>query len=346
MASPIPIRNIYFLLIYAWNRLAEGELTDISSLESNEIADLFASVMINGVNHLLRRGLDQNYLTHEAEIAGVRGRINVGATARRMLIAHGKAHCEFDELSVDTLPNQILRSTVRRIAKVESLSGDLRFRLRGVNRELGGISVIPLSKQSFRKVQLHGNNRFYRFLLNVCELVLDWSMLDESSGSYRFRDYIRDENRLPALFEDFVFNFYRHECPHLAVTKERIEWQAESSGDSNLSFLPSMRTDISIRSPHHTLIIDTKFYKKTFQTYVDHQSVHSANLYQIFAYLKNLEARGGNDATADGILLYPTVTEKVRLEYRLPNHNLRVCTVGLGGSWQNIRDELLEILSN
>jgi len=92
LSSPIPIQNIYYLLIYSWKSLAEGEITDVSNLESNELVDLFASVLHGGINHLLRRGLDQNYRAHQEEIAGVRGRINIGITARRMLISHGRAY--------------------------------------------------------------------------------------------------------------------------------------------------------------------------------------------------------------------------------------------------------------
>ncbi len=132
MSSPIPIQNIYYLLIYSWNSLVEGEITDVSKLESNKLVNLFASVLHGGVNHLLRRGLDQNYLAHEEEIAGIRGRINIGVTARRMLTAHGRAHCQFDELSVDTLPNQILLSTVQRIFG----RAELGQRLTGKNYEV------------------------------------------------------------------------------------------------------------------------------------------------------------------------------------------------------------------
>ena len=59
MAEPIPIRNIYYLLCYAWNRLDEGAIVDVSGVDTTELADLFATVLIGGVHHLTRRGLDQ-----------------------------------------------------------------------------------------------------------------------------------------------------------------------------------------------------------------------------------------------------------------------------------------------
>ena len=346
MSSPIPVQNIYYLLIYAWSKLSEGEVTDVSDLESSELVDLFASVLNSGIKHLLRRGLDQSYISHEEEIAGVRGRINIGISVRRMLLPHGRAFCEFDELSVDTLPNQILLSTVRRLLKSPKLDPELHFKLRGLNRELGGISEIPLTQNAFRKVQLHSNNRFYRFLLNICELVLNMSIADEESGNYHFRDFIRDERKMARLFESFVFNFLRTERPDLSVKKEKIFWQAKSDSDPRLDYLPMMETDISVRSkkPPKTLIIDTKFYKETFQSYYESETIHSANLYQIFSYLKNLETRGGSDANADGMLLYPVVDRSVRLEYELPGHRIQICTLNLAADWKEIHKELLALV--
>ena len=348
MSSPIPIQNVYYLLVYSWNSLAEGELTDVSRLESSELADLLAAVLCTGITNLLRRGLDQNYVEHRAEISGVKGRIIIGTTVRRMLTAHGRTYCQFDELKVDTLPNQILRSTVQHLIHAPNLSTELRKKLVTVKAQLGGISSIPLTKHAFRKVQLHGNNRVYRFLLKVCELALDLHLVDESSGTYRFRDFIRDKRRLARLFESFLFNFYKIHRPDLSIKKERIYWQAGSKNDPELRFLPSMETDISIRDKERgqTLIIDAKFYEQTFQKYYDSETVHSGNLYQLFAYLKNLEVRGGPDANADGMLIYPVIDRSVRLAYQLPGHIVHISTVNLAAPWRDIQEELLDLLSN
>src|SRR4051812_9988190 len=112
MSSTIPIRNIYFLLCYAWNRLLEGSLVDVSKVGTTELADLFARVLVTGIHHLQRRGMEQGYELVTAEIAGVRGRANMLATARRFLECHGRAVCQYDELTVNTPSNQILKGTV------------------------------------------------------------------------------------------------------------------------------------------------------------------------------------------------------------------------------------------
>lgn len=346
MASPIPVKNIYYLLAYAWNRLPESEIVDVSDLESQELADLFAAVLVNGIHHLLRRGLDQSYVTEQAEIAGIRGRVNIGVTVRRMLVPHGRAYCEFDELHVDTPLNQILRATVNRLIRVPSLDRQLQLKLRALNRELGGITDVPLSRSMFRSIQLHSNNRFYRFLLSICELVLTMSLMDEAAGDIRFRDFVRDDKAMARLFESFVFNFYRIERPDLDIRKERIYWHASSSSDPDFKFLPTMETDISVRDKPHTktLIIDTKFYKETFTTRFDREKIHSANLYQLVSYLQNLQYRGGADAKARGMLLYPVIEKPIRLSYSLAEHDVQICTINLAADWKDIHTELRSLV--
>ena len=37
----IPILNIYYLLCYAWDRLREGQIVDVSALDSHDLSNLF-----------------------------------------------------------------------------------------------------------------------------------------------------------------------------------------------------------------------------------------------------------------------------------------------------------------
>jgi len=344
MSSPIPIQNLYYLLSYSWNRLAESEVVDVSGIDSSEQADLFAFVLIRSTQHLMRRGLEQGYETHSEAIPGIRGRIDIATTARRALIAQGLAHCEFDELTTNTLANQIIRSTLWSLAKVKSLDGDLRKQLIALHRELNGIDSPPLVKKLFRKIQLQSNARYYRFVLSICELVTDSLLIDQETGDHRFKDFIRDEVQMARVYEEFLFHFYRTERPDLSVKKEKISWFAQADNIEDLAYLPSMETDISLRNSERTLVIDAKYYKETLTSYYNVERVRSTNLYQLFAYLKNLEKGDGPDRFCEGMLLYPVVKEEVRLDYTVHDHRVRICTVNLAAHWSEIRDELHEII--
>jgi len=339
----IPIRNIYYLLCYAWNRLPESRVIDVSRLPATELADLFAFVLIGGVKHLVRRGLEQDYQSHREEIRGIRGRVDFLASGRRLLLAHGRASCEFDELIVDTSTNRILKATLRFLSGVPTLDRELKKELLRLCRCFREIKDVPLEARGFRKLQLHSNNRFYKFLLSICELVCGAWLVDEQSGQYRFRDFIRDERKMARVFQDFVFNFYRIERPDLMPKSERIFWKAVSSTDPGLAMLPRMETDISISLPRAKLIIDTKYYSQTLSSNFEAETIHSANLYQLFAYLMNAEREEGKGL--EGMLIYPVVDRELRESYQLHEFPIRVCTVDLNRDWKDIRNELLSFVA-
>ena len=50
-----------------------------------------------------------------------------------------------------------------------------------------------------------------------------------------------------------------------------------------------MRFDIILRQGNQVLIIDVKYYTHTTQLQYDTHKLHSANLYQIFTFIKNTE---------------------------------------------------------
>ena len=59
----IPIKNIYYLLSYAWNRLEESELVDVSAEDESDLLNLLGRVLLNGTKTLLKRGIDRQYIT-------------------------------------------------------------------------------------------------------------------------------------------------------------------------------------------------------------------------------------------------------------------------------------------
>lgn len=338
----IPIANLYYLLCYSWDQLEQGELVDVARCPSTELVDLFALVLCTGVNHLARRGLEQGYEAHSDELSSPRGRIDALGSARRFLTVHGRAACQFDELTVNTHNNQVIKSTLGLLCQSRELHPSLRSTVTKAYKSLSGIASPVLTAQSFAKVQLHSNTRFYRFLLNVCELVFRSALPNASAGSVRFRDFVRDERAMARVFENFLFNFIKREAQGVIVKRDRISWDAASESDPRLLMLPSMNTDISVYSPAGRLIIDAKYYSSSVSFFRDSTKYHSANLYQLMSYLTNAQSQEAE--IVRGMLIYPRVDRTLRDSYVVQGHPLTIATVDLSRDWLEIRAELLGVL--
>jgi 5-methylcytosine-specific restriction enzyme subunit McrC len=147
------------------------------------------------------------------------------------------------------------------------------------------------------------------------------------------------------LFEDFIRNFYKIEAPVFRVSREDIYWGPEGTDKDSIPILPKMVTDISIEGEHSKAIIDTKYYKEALRKYFDKEKIREQNIYQIFAYLKNLEKKGGKNQNCTGVLLYPTVDKNI--DERAPldsNHDLIVRTIDLNQDWWLIHRDLITLL--
>ena len=340
----IPVQNVYYLLLYAWDALEQGDIESVTSEPETKVLDLLAIVLNNGIDRLLRQGLHQAYLSRKETIPGVRGKFDVSATVKANLWQRAQTVCEFDELSHDILHNRILKSTLSHLLRTDGLDARVREPLRATWHRLHEITEIPLSDRVFRRVQYHRNNRPYRFLLDVCQLLQDYLIPSERTGQFLFRNFLRDKRRMSVLFERFIRNFYQRHAEGYTVESESMQWEDTSGSFQDLALLPGMRTDITLRRPGLVLVVDAKYYRDTLQEYRGHTTIRSAHLYQLFAYLKNIASIMSDQAEVEGLLVYPLTTRELKLNLRIHGHQIRVNTLNLNQHWPQIHADLLGLL--
>jgi 5-methylcytosine-specific restriction enzyme subunit McrC len=338
----IPIENLYYLLCYAWDQLDEVSTVAVTLTPETRLADLFARVLSTAVTHQFKRGLDRSYTEISDDIAGIRGRLDISKSAKRATFARARAWCEFDELSVDVPHNQIVKATLRRLAATAGVDPDNVERMRELYRRMNEVREVTLTGQCFGNIRLGRNNKNYKFLLQVCEIVYRNLLVDEATGRATFRDFTKDDDQMARLFERFVRNFYAREQCQYTVSAPQLRWSVHGEAE-DVSYVPIMRTDIVLRGMQSVVIIDTKYYATMLQGRFDRASIQSSHVYQLFAYLANFQriAEGGGVA---GMLLYPRTTETVRVRVQLNGFPFEACTINLAQPWQDVRRDLLELV--
>lgn len=163
-------------------------------------------------------------------------------------------------------------------------------------------------------------------------------------GQYRFREVEKDEKRMRRVFEKFVLHFFALRQKSFKVKSERMGWFATAAEGSDLNLLPAMSTDASLRSVNRTIIIECKYTETLFQSRFGAEKLRSSHLYQLSAYLRNLEENGEADRVAEGILLYPTAGRSRDLSYRLHGHRVSVRTLDLNQPWTGIENQMLSLI--
>lgn len=152
------------------------------------------------------------------------------------------------------------------------------------------------------------NNRNYELLLNICYLLLNGMLQTTDQGKYKLLAF--SDEHMEKLFERFILAYYKEHHKELNPSAPQIEWNLPQGDDSAMiQFLPKMKTDIVLTKNGKTLIIDAKYYSKSMSENYDKATLRSAHLYQIFAYVKNMDKESTGDVS--GLLLYAKTKEDV-----------------------------------
>jgi len=173
----IPIENIYYLLCYAWDKLEEKDQVKVAVDDRTELLDLFAKILINGTRIVLKRGIEKSYVGETIELAGIKGKLELSSTLKSGLFLKQRTICSIDEFSGDILSNQILITTLYRLVRTRNLDSELKKQIKSLIWMLPGIRIIELNNRVFSQVRLHRNNRFYAFLIRVCNIIFDNSLV-------------------------------------------------------------------------------------------------------------------------------------------------------------------------
>ena len=335
----IRVRNLFHMLAYAFSALTEQGYRAVATEDFDNAAELCAAILERGVSLQLKRGLGQEYVSRTEARSSLRGTIKVTESVKSQAIWRRQLVCSYDEFSVDTTMNRVIKATVALLVRSD-ISRARKKSLKKLMVYFANVREIDLHTVNWN-MRYDRNNRSYRMLMAVCWLVVKGLLQTQSDGSVRMMDFF-DEQRMSRLYEKFILEYYRREHPPLRASASFVEWALD---DGMSEGLPAMRSDITLSARGRVLIIDAKYYAATMQRNFDKRSVHSGNLYQIFAYVKNKQAaleRAGESIEVSGMLLYAATDEEVQpdVTYRMSGNQIGVRTLDLDRPFEEIRAQL------
>ena len=351
VAGEIPVRNAWYLLLYAWDMAQWRGRWPECTEGAPKLLGLLARVLAAATRDLLKRQLGRTHTVHNETLRGIRGRVDFAGSLKRLTFEQAAAHCIYPELNIDTPKNRILRTTLHRLAadpRLKHVNSEIEARLRHevrtLVRALEGIPLVSISSADFSRLQLGRNDRDYAVPIAICALVRRLEMPTEEAGDYALTALLRDEIKFHLLFERFVRNFYRLNLKNYEVGRKILDWHDELG----CSIVPSMETDITIvekQPPYRRLIIDTKYSITTLAvTQRGGAKFKSENLYQLYAYLRTQEHESEAHRWAQGMLLYPTTSQDLNETMSVQGHRICVATVDLSKEWETIEARLLALV--
>lgn len=335
----IKIQNIYHMLAYVYSQLRQKQFLNAGTEEFENAAGLLATLLSRGVRQQLKQGIYREYQDEREQLALVRGKIDVAQSVKTRSVLLKQLVCEFDEYTIDNRLNQIIKATIRVLLGAD-ISFEQKLELNRLLVHLREVTDIDVRKVSWR-FRFNQHNQSYRVLMSVCQLVAEGLLQTDSKGTVRVLDYLH-EGQMSDLFERFVREYYVKNHPRLNARATMIRWAGEND---SLEFLPIMGTDTVLSAGSQTLIIDTKFYETPMLERHGARKYRSSHLYQVFAYVKNLQAQKDEGAEVSGLLLYAASStgEVPTRFFDLSGSQVGVMAVNLDQDFAKIEKQLDEI---
>ena len=302
----ILIRNVYYMLAYAFQELRQNNYAEITGESFDDIYDLFAEIIARGISFQLKQGLYRQYVAKNESLQTVRGKIDINGTIANRMRNNHQIACDYDELSENNIYNQILLTTATLLIKHSDVKKEKKARLKQLMLFFQNVQSIDVHTIRWNALRFDRNNQNYRMLLYLCYFIIsEWVMTTEN-GKFQMREF--SDDHMCRLFEKFILAYYKKHHPELKPCAAQIDWNIDKE-QSTMSILPIMQTDILLTIGERTLIIDAKYYTRSMQKQYDKSTIHSNNLYQIHTYVTEYdEEHKGN---VDGMLLYAKTQEEI-----------------------------------
>ena len=333
----IPIRNIYYMLSYAFRVLNEQGYKSVETEQFDNVAELCAAILAKGVSSQLKRGLGRDYIEKTESLSALRGRVEISESIKTRSILRRQLICSYDEFSENSYMNRIIKTTMELLLH-SAISKTRKKELRKLLMYFGEVEPLDIHSINWR-IQYNRNNQTYRMLVSICYLVIKGLLQTNSDGTTRLMDFL-DDQHMCRLYEKFILEYYRKEFPMLSASASQIPWSLD---DGESTMLPVMQSDIMLSKGSDVLIIDAKYYARTTQTQYDTHTLHSGNLYQIFTYVKNKDAEfGDRPHTVSGMLLYAATDEAIQpnFSYQMSGNKVSVKTLDLNLDFSQIAAQL------
>lgn len=335
----IPVKNIYYMLTYAFKELKHNNYEYIAGESFDNIYDLFAEIISRGVSYLLKQGLHKEYVIKEDIIATLKGKLNLQGTVKERLAKRVRLACEYDELTIDNVYNKIVKTTVSILISKQDVKTERKRELRKLMIYFEGIDEIAPSMIKWGLLRYDRNSRTYQMIHSLCYFVLQNLLLSTDYGNTKMPQF--SDEHMNLLFQRFVIEYYRKHHPEYKAAAKQIKWNFSENFISPSSILPIMQSDITLTLGERILIIDTKYYSKNLQEHFGKFTISSPNFYQIHTYVMNEDK--GHIGKVDGMLLYAKTQAQIQPDGNFKTNDgnvIMVRTLDLSLDFENIKKEL------
>ena len=116
-----PVKNIYYMLSYAFYSLNFKEYKKVASEEFDNIYELFSELLIIALNKQIKQGLYRDYIEVDETTSSIRGKINITESINELSFINKKLNSTYYEFSMNSDLNKIIKNTLTILLKESTI---------------------------------------------------------------------------------------------------------------------------------------------------------------------------------------------------------------------------------
>lgn len=329
------------------------EIIDTSILE------IFIYLFIEEVEKIVKKGLIYKYVDKNENLNIFKGKLDINNHIRYNFSHKEKFFMKFDEFSVNSLENIIIKLSIQKLKKV-SINPKNKENLNKIGHHFENVSILENSIENLKYLTFDRMNDYYKNAIQWSKIFLD----NQSSSIFS-----TNNGEIPSILfpmETIFENYIANKLVNIIQEKSYSELLFKIQ-DSSCSIFSSIslnntkinnnilriRPDIVIKNKNtkEIFILDTKW--KVLNKLDDKFKISTEDIYQMLAYVKTYNDRNKNNYTCKkAYLIYPatnmrqnTFSAKDKLIFKTDDFELNVCFVDLSSD-ENTENSLINVLDN
>ena len=328
------------------------------AITDTSILEIFIHLFIKEVEEIIEKGLLYRYINKSENINIFKGKLDISNHIRYNFLHKEKFFMKFDEFSINSLENSIIKLTIQKLKKI-SVNSKNKDNLNKISHHLESISILPNSIESLKYITFDRTNDYYKNAIQWAKIFLNnqsSSIFSITNGEVAtmlfpmetiFENYIG--NKLISIikeksYEDLIIKVQDNSCSVFSTT---------TLNDTKINNIFKIKPDIiiKIKNSKEIFILDTKW--KILNKLDNKFKISTEDIYQILSYVKIYSNKYKDTYTCEkAYLIYPSTnitpnnfSAKDKLIFKTDNFELNIYFIDLT-SEDSTEKNLIEILNN
>ncbi len=245
------------------------------------LLDVFIQDFHDQVVETIRQGKPREYIAHEENLKVLKGRLLVDQQFKFNAFHKERLFCRYDELSEDTLINQIIKSTLRLLLP-KAYSQQVKRSVNELLMRFEGATDKRITLQIIDRLQFNRSNERYRGIIEQCRWFIEGLSPDVVAGNHQGFSLLFDMNK---LFENWVVSTLKPEIRRQKLKlKEQGPKQYLAFRDDIQTNVFQMRPDIALLDAKRRVVMIADAKWKLLDAKDKKLGISQQDLYQMQTY--------------------------------------------------------------